>query len=128
MNTPELQTVDTLYYDGKCALCAHEINLLKKWQRGKLSLIDIHRASASQLAEVNRSQIELLSVLHLRTKSGDVLTGLDATARAWSHTVFGFLFALLRWPLIRPVADYVYQRWAVNRACKLGYDSCEISK
>ncbi len=69
----------------------------------------------------------MLYRLHLKTSSGDWMSGVDATVKAWSHTRWGFLFSVLRWPLIGPLADRAYRYWARKRYQRLyGCDRCEI--
>ena len=117
----------TLFYDGRCAMCSTEMRLLRRLKSTNLQLADIHQVDLCQwpLPSLDKGvpdhQTQLLSVLHLHTEENEWKTGLDATVAAWSHTAIGWVFKPLRWPLIRNVADYVYTRWARNRACKLGY-------
>jgi len=117
---------DTLFYDGKCSLCAGEIKLLRRLQTSTLELIDVHAVHDTVIHELGTSKNQMLQVLHLRTADGRLMLGLDATAQAWSHTRIGWLFAILRLPLIKTIADKVYYRWAEKRACNLGYDSCQV--
>jgi predicted DCC family thiol-disulfide oxidoreductase YuxK len=111
---------ESLFYDGSCGMCAKEIYFLERWKDEGLALVDIHSDPRRQLAE-QFSDNELLSVLHLQSSNGRWLTGLDATVRAWQHTPLGWVFKPLRWPLIKPIADWAYDKWAHKRACKLGY-------
>jgi len=108
--------MDTLFYDGRCPLCMREVRLLQRIADDKLALCDLH-SRTEQPGEPTR--LLMLSTLHLQTGSGDWLTGVDATVRAWSHTRWGFLFQVLRWPLIGPLADRVYQYWARRRYQRL---------
>ncbi len=110
---------DTLYYDGKCPLCAKEITLLAKLKDRNLILSDIHSVSAGRASWPD--QREMLRVLHLKTQSGKWLVGLDANVAAWQHTRIGWLFSPLRWPIIRLFADRVYGWWANRRYCRLNY-------
>ena len=80
---------DTLYYDGKCPLCSHEIRLLTRFKSSSLVLIDIYSGNNVQTRYTNE---ELLSILHLQTRDGKWHKGLDATVKAWRHTKFGFIF------------------------------------
>lgn len=112
--------MDILFYDGNCPMCLKEINILERHKGDGLQLINIHDNDAHDIIG-NLTNIELLSVLHLRTSNGIWLKGLDATVGAWKHTKFAWLFAPLRWPLIEQVADWLYYRWANKRACRLGY-------
>lgn len=108
--------VDTLYYDGRCSLCNHEIKWMARWADDSLVLIDIHEAD-----DLPKGKAVLFETLHLQTSSGEWKQGLDATVTAWKHTSIGFLFIPLRWPLIRPVADRLYRQWSKQRFCKLPY-------
>lgn len=115
-----MQMNGILFYDGNCSLCKHEISLLSRYKSEGLRLVNIHSNKRSSLAN-GRSDLELLRVLHFRTDHGQWLKGLDATVAAWKHTPFGWAFSVLRWPLIKRVADWCYYRWANKRACHLGY-------
>ena len=106
---------DTLYYDGQCPVCRREMDRLQPLQDGRLRLVDIH----SQPLPAGRSKAELLEVLHLQDDKGRWISGLDANVRAWRHTRWGWLFGWLRWPLIAPIADRLYARWARRRYRRL---------
>lgn len=106
--------MDRLYYDSQCPLCKHEMDILGPRSRGRLQLVDIH---SDAVADEQRDS--LLRVLHLQTAEGDWLTGVDASVRAWSHTRWGGVFGMLRWPLIRPLVDVCYSMWAKRRYRRL---------
>jgi predicted DCC family thiol-disulfide oxidoreductase YuxK len=107
---------DTLYYDGLCGLCTHEIQTLRRLQRGQLDFADIHQLSAGGSLP---SREILLKRLHLRTSEGQWLVGLPATVRAWSHTRWGWLFRPLLWPGLRSLSERLYGRWAERRFRRL---------
>ena len=109
----------TLYYDGRCALCAGEIARLARLQQGTLELCDIH---SLEPREDMPSHDALLKTLHLRTADGRWLTGADANVAAWQHTRYGWLWRWLRWPVLRSLVDAVYRPWARWRYRRL-YDS-----
>lgn len=113
--------VDTLYYDGKCGLCNHEIKWLNRFKSEDLMLINIHSMDKAELSQLEPQKADLLTIMHLRKADRSWLTGLDATVKAWRHTSFGWLFTILRWPLIRTLADKLYYSWAEKRANRLGY-------
>jgi predicted DCC family thiol-disulfide oxidoreductase YuxK len=104
---------DTLYFDGTCPLCSKEIALLKKLSKNTVVFADIQNLSFDNPA--TPSQESLLRRLHLKRASGEWLIGLDANVAVWSHTSYGFLFKILRWPIIRNIADKVYANWADKR-------------
>lgn len=111
----------TLYYDGRCALCAGEIRRLARLQQGTLALQDIH-AMEPDSGEPDKDA--LLRTLHLRTAEGKWLTGADANVAAWQHTRHGWLWRWLRWPVVRWFVDAVYRPWALWRYRRL-YESEE---
>ncbi len=102
---------DTLYYDGACPLCAHEMKHLAKLKRETLNLVDIH---SLEITDGMPSKEDLLLNLHLQ-RDDQWIVGADANVAAWQHTRFGALWAWLRWPLIRSVVDPVYAFWAKRR-------------
>lgn len=104
--------MDTLYYDGRCPLCLREIRLLERLRDDGLELVDVHHHE-SRPGEPGQEQ--MLLRLHLRTASGRWLSGVDATLAAWSHTAWGFAFRPLRWPILAPLADRLYDFWARRR-------------
>jgi predicted DCC family thiol-disulfide oxidoreductase YuxK len=113
-----MNALDTLFYDGQCPLCMREIRLLEKIADDGLQLTDLHEVPDHP---GEPSRLARLQNLHLQTGNGEWLTGVDATVRAWSHTRWGFLFSVLRWPLVGPLADAGYRWWARKRYQRL-YD------
>jgi predicted DCC family thiol-disulfide oxidoreductase YuxK len=111
-----MEVSDILFFDGKCPLCMREVRLLSRIADAGLALVDLHTVPEQQGAP---TRLEKLAALHLRTADGSWLTGVDATVRAWSHTRWGFLFRVLRWPLIGSLADLAYRYWARKRYQRL---------
>ena len=109
-------TRDTLYYDGRCPLCTAEMCKLKELAGPKLQLVDIHELPDNTSLPARHVMLERL---HLQDRNNVLLTGLDANVAAWQHTRFGFLWRWLRWPLVKPFADFVYNRWAALRYRRL---------
>jgi predicted DCC family thiol-disulfide oxidoreductase YuxK len=107
---------DTLYFDGTCPLCSKEIALLKKLSKNQVIFADIHTLSFDNPSTPSRES--LLRRLHLKRGTGEWLIGLDANVAVWSHTSYGFLFKILRWPIIRSIADSIYANWADKRYVK----------
>jgi predicted DCC family thiol-disulfide oxidoreductase YuxK len=107
---------ETLYYDGQCPLCSAEMEKLKRHADNKLELVDIH--SLPEKSSLPDRQV-LLSNLYLKQESGNFLIGLEANVAAWQHTRFGVFFRWLRWPVLRSIADKVYDHWAKIRYRRL---------
>lgn len=101
-------------------MCAKEIDLLKRLSNSSLLLVDIHSTECMALA-APKTKLELLSVLHLKSGDNNWRSGVDASVIAWGHTPYGWILLPLRWPVIKPAVDWLYHKWANNRACKLGY-------
>ncbi len=116
-------SLDTLYYDGQCPLCSLEINHLRKLSDGRLALVDIH-----SLDEPPLDREILLGVLHLRTADGIWLRGIDASVQAWASTRIGYLWRVLRWPVIGGIADTAYNKWAQIRYRRLYGRECPASQ
>ena len=111
----------TLFYDGRCSLCAGEIQRLARLQQGTLALQDIHgldstestsRPSPEKAPDYFPDKDTLLKTLHLRTEDGHWLVGADANVAAWQHTRLGWLWRWLRWPVIASIVDAFYSPWA----------------
>lgn len=105
----------TLFYDSQCPLCAAEINQLGAFDRdGRLRFVDLHGADFSQryphidTAAANR-------ILHAQLDSGEMLYGLDVTCRAWTMVGKHKWLAILRWPVLRHIADVIYLFFARYR-------------
>lgn len=141
--TPEIETqhdtaavddssVDTLFYDGQCPLCAREIDQLRSVRGDALNLVDIHDLAAEGSGSEARtgekartdgeshtgpqsaapSKDQLLRVLHLRRSDGTWLTSADANVAAWAGTSHGRTLRILRWPIVRYAVDLAYLVWA----------------
>ncbi len=104
---------DTLYFDGSCPLCSKEIMLLKKLTKDSVNFANIH--SIDYPNNKTPTKDNLLKRLHLQKRCGKWLIGLDATIAVWSHTNYGFLFKILKWPIICPIANRIYKHWANKR-------------
>lgn len=109
---------DTLYYDGRCPLCASEIASLGRVRGNALMLVDIHDSDGD-----TPPRDALLRTLHLRRADGEWLTGADANVAAWEGTARGRVLRVLRWPVLRGIVDVVYARWAHWRYRRLYGDS-----
>ena len=110
---------DKLYFDGHCPLCVKEMDRLEKIKGDSLELVDIHSLDATD-SPVDKDT--LLRVLHLEEDGGVMRTGIDANVAAWQHTRYGILWRWMRLPLIRPLIEVVYDRWARWRYDRLYHD------
>lgn len=110
----------TLFYDGSCPLCVAEMRALSAFDsKGCLNLVDLGEADVEQrYPEIDR--VAAMRILHAELDRGDGnlperLMGLDATRWAWKLVNRKPWIAVLRWPLIRPIADQFYLLFARHR-------------
>lgn len=105
----------TLFYDGTCPLCMMEMrHLMKRNDDNKLQFEDIYAEGfATRYPTLNVD--DLNARIHALWADGTLITGLDVTHQAWRAVGKGWLYAPLRWPLIRPLADWGYVKFAKHR-------------
>jgi predicted DCC family thiol-disulfide oxidoreductase YuxK len=115
---------DILYYDGACPLCRREINLVRRLAR-QVEFVDVHQLSDPELPDTF-SRSALLRDLHLLDRSGQWHIGLAANVGLWQRTRLGFIWRVLQWPIIHPLAQWGYRWWADRRFVNMGY--CEDKK
>jgi predicted DCC family thiol-disulfide oxidoreductase YuxK len=73
----------SVYFDGLCPLCSREIDHYRKLAGAELiRFVDITRDDFQPEVEgVNPQQVH--KVLHMRTRDGDLQTGIDAFIEIW---------------------------------------------
>ncbi|MCB2425666.1 thiol-disulfide oxidoreductase DCC family protein [Methylophaga pinxianii] len=98
----------TVFFDGNCPLCTQEITLLKKLDsKQQLHFEDIHATDFVY----RYPYIDIVAAdkrLHGQLANGQIITGLDVTAKAWALVDHHRLLQVLRWPVIRWFADFGY--------------------
>ena len=119
-----------IFYDAGCPLCVSEMrHLMKLDTAGKISLENIH-ADDFTLRFPHIDQQRADQILHGQLASGEVIYALDVTYNAWTLVGKRHWVAILRWPLIKQVADYSYLFFAKYRSTisKLltGSERCEM--
>jgi predicted DCC family thiol-disulfide oxidoreductase YuxK len=104
-----------LFYDGLCPLCEKEVShLLKRDKEKRIQFEDISLPDFSErYPELNLD--DLNARIHGQLEDGTMITGLDVTHKAWSLVGVGWLYAPLRWPVIRWFADHFYLFFAKHR-------------
>ena len=105
----------TIFYDGGCPLCLAEMKHLMKLDRNnKIELVDINQENFQAIyPDINREQAD--RILHGQLATGKILLGLDVTHKAWSLVGKGNWTAIIRWPVVRHMADFVYLQFARHR-------------
>ncbi|MGP8308639.1 thiol-disulfide oxidoreductase DCC family protein [Vibrio sp. YIC-376] len=104
----------TIFFDGTCPLCAKEMRALKQQDTHQhIRTVDIYSDDFLHYPQIDAAHAN--TILHAIDDNGTLLLGLDVTYRAWQLVGRGWLYAPLRWSLIKPVADWLYLRFANNR-------------
>lgn len=104
-----------IFYDGGCPLCLAEMkHLIKLDRQKKIDPVDINQESFKEdYPEIDRQKAD--QILHGQLADGTILLGLDVTHKAWSLVGKGRWTAIIRWPIIRPLADFAYLKFARHR-------------
>ena len=105
----------TIFYDGLCPLCRAEMNKLEQLDSdNNLSFVDIQQEGFSQ-RHPGLDWQALNARIHGQLPDGRLISGLDVTYLAWKSVGRGWVYAPLRWPVIRWVADWLYLGFARYR-------------
>ncbi|MFH4462968.1 thiol-disulfide oxidoreductase DCC family protein [Vibrio diabolicus] len=104
----------TIFYDGTCPRCAKEMHALKRRDvKQAIKIVDIYSDEFSDYPQIDAQKAN--TILHALNDNNELILGLDVTHRAWQLVGRGWLYAPLRWPLLKPIADWLYLRFANNR-------------
>ncbi|MGS0695175.1 thiol-disulfide oxidoreductase DCC family protein [Shewanella sp. 0m-4] len=104
-----------IFYDSLCPLCDAEMQQIKALDKhNNIELQDLNQHNF----EINFPNIDAAlanRILHAELADGTLIKGLDVTYQAWAAVGKGRWVALLRTPLIKPVADLGYLFFAKHR-------------
>lgn len=104
-----------IFYDSYCPLCCAEMTHLKKRDHDNcIELVDINQPEFAERYPTLDWQA-LNNRIHAQLDNGEIVTGLDATHAVWQAVGRGWLYAPLRWPVIRHIADAGYNWFAKHR-------------
>jgi len=103
-------------FDGACPLCAREIRMLERLDRGRgrIAFEDISEPSFEPAAYGLDAE-RAMARIHGALPDGTVVEGLEVFRRAYAAVGLGWLLAPTRWPLLRDVAEAGYRIFARNR-------------
>ena len=109
----------TIFYDGTCPLCVSEmqqLRVLDSQSEGpvRIAFADIYQEGfRDQYPEIDPQQAD--RILHGRLADGTLLLGLDVSCCAWQLVGRKPWLQVLRWPIVRWLADGAYWLFARNR-------------
>ena len=105
----------TLLYDGACPICAQEMHRLARGDRdGRLRFVDISVPNFDS-SGYGVSLDDMMALMHAVKADGRILVGIDALHAAYDAVGFGWIWAPARWPLLKPLAEWLYARFARYR-------------
>jgi predicted DCC family thiol-disulfide oxidoreductase YuxK len=106
----------TILIDGDCPLCRHEAALLRRLDRGRgrLALVDI-ASPGFDPAPLGVTMQDIMGTIHGLLPDGRLVTGVEVFRRAYGAVGWGWLWAPTGWPLVRPIADRMYNWFARRR-------------
>jgi len=119
----------TILYDGECPLCAREVAMLRRMDRGRgrVGFEDI-AAPDFDAARYGRTHAELMARIHGVGADGAVIEGVEVFRRAYTAVGLGWLVAPTRWPILRSLTDAAYRWFARNRLRLTGRNACESER
>jgi len=105
----------TLLYDGRCAVCALEMDRLRlRSTRGSLVFVDI-ADDGFDPAPYGVTHAALDAEIRARRADGRLIRGLEALRLAYAAVGLGLWLAPTAWPALRPLADLGYRVFARHR-------------
>jgi predicted DCC family thiol-disulfide oxidoreductase YuxK len=98
----------TVWFDGACPLCTHEIGLMRKLdRRGAIAFIDVLSA---QSCPIDRRA--LLARFHAKERDREIVSGAAAFAAMWrAIPILSPLGHALRWPPALWAMEKAYLGW-----------------
>lgn len=120
-------SVITVFYDGKCGLCAREINYYRKIApKGIFDWQDITQF-ADGLKKEGISLSQGLKLLHAKDDNGQLHVGVDAFILIWRQLKrWRILAVIVALPIIRQTANFTYRAFAEWRFKRL--DHCQLAE
>ena len=111
-----------LLYDGECPLCLREVNFLRKQDRGRglIDFVDVMNLDYVPEDHAGISFAAAMGRIHAIQSDGTVLEGVEVFRKIYSLLGLGWIYAATRWPLIKPLVEMLYDRWADSRLALTG--------
>ena len=105
-----------VFYDGECPLCAREIALIRRLDRGRgrVDLVDLAEADF-EAADFGLDQDTIEARIHGQWPDGRIVEGVDVFVALYDAVGLGWLTAPANWPGFRGLLDWAYVWFARNR-------------
>jgi predicted DCC family thiol-disulfide oxidoreductase YuxK len=112
---PTINQKTTIFVDGQCIVCDFEISHYKRLAPELFEIIDItSKDFVAQRFKLNPADVN--KKMHVFSREGEILTGVDAFACIWSQLKgYRILAKIIKWPGIYSVAKLGYWLFATIR-------------
>ena len=131
MNASDTEQLFEVFYDGQCAICTREINMLRKLdRRQRIVFTDIADASFDALGQTGRTYETLMDEIHGRFEDGTVVTGVEVFRQLYARVGLGWAVGITRLFGVRQGLDLGYKVFAKNRLRLTGRcidEACSVS-
>jgi predicted DCC family thiol-disulfide oxidoreductase YuxK len=116
-----------LLYDGQCPLCLREVNFLtrKDAGRGIVAFVDIADLDYDPSAHGGVEFAEAMGRIHAVLPDGTVVRDVEVFRRVYEALGMGWVYAATKWPIVRSIADKLYDLWASWRLALTGRPNLE---
>ncbi len=106
-----------LLYDGDCPLCLREVNFLQRQDAGRQRVVFVDIAADDyNPAENGGIDFETaMGRIHAIRADGSVICNVEVFRQVYDALGMGWVYAMTRWPGIRPLVEAVYGVWAEYR-------------
>lgn len=103
-----------LLYDGACPLCLREVNFLQKRDAGQglVAFVDIAALDYAPEENGNIDFETAMGRIHAVLPDGTVMVGVPVFRKVYEVLGMGWVYAITKLPIVGPVADFIYDRWA----------------
>lgn len=113
-----------LLYDGDCPLCLKEVRFLRarndRLTPPPISFVDIADDEYSPADNGGIDFETAMGRIHGITNDGEVLVGVPVFRRVYEEIGLGWVYAATSLPVVGPVVDWVYDKWADRRLAWTG--------
>ncbi|MEM1363432.1 MAG: DUF393 domain-containing protein, partial [Pseudomonadota bacterium] len=105
-----MHTETEIIYNNSCPICSREIAAYQRYAEARALALDFTALDQADLASLGLTEDDAARRLHV-IHEGKLLSGVDAFAVLWAAMPrFRWLSRLVRLPVIRPLAELVYER------------------
>lgn len=135
MDTPKQQSIKSvIFYDASCPLCVKEMTSLRAHIGDIVTFANIlNDKIMAHYPAVERA--ECLKILHVIDQTGQLRLGVDANIYLWELAGKKPMLRILRWPILRSIANGGYWLFARYRyrfsfllTGKARCEQCELSQ